>query len=220
MEKKKNKKVNISLAFMGIFAAVLIILLFYIVGVLIQLKESEMPKNGVDSSNSQTHIEKTGKFASYFPECGLINDKCLDASCVKYFLCNDKKYSVCEIYDCQEEFGIATEDEDGKINIKRKIKDERKKIVEIKNRCNGTLEILKSDCVEEKLEMQVQVNTAGNCVIEGFMAVYKIGEDASEKSFKPAKFSNLGNGIYLVRTSNCNEILELIAIGEAGVSIK
>lgn len=220
MENKKNKKINIPLAFMGIFVIVLIILLFYIVGVLIQFGENEMLENGGGSYDSQTYIEKASEFSSYFPKCDLINNRCLDTSCDKYFLCNDKRYLVCEIYDCKEEFGIGTKDENGKIDIRRKIKDERKKIAEIKNRCDGTLKILKSDCIEEKLEIQTRVSTAGDCVIEGFMAVYKIEEDESKKSFKPAKFSNLGDGLYLVKTSNCKEISELIAIGEAGVSIK
>ncbi len=218
IKSKKSKKMNAPLILVSAFAIALISIIMIVFLVVL----TQFGKNGAGNPNLpvQDDLTKTNNFSDYFPGCDLINGECLDASCDKYFLCNDKKYSVCEIYDCKEEFGIGTKDENGEIDIRRKIKDERKKIAEIKNRCDGTLKILKSDCVEEKLEIQTQVSTAGDCAIEGFMAVYEVGEDESKKSFKPAKFSDLGNGLYLVKTSNCNEILELIAIGEAGVSIK
>jgi hypothetical protein len=218
MKENKKQKTNSLLVFAGVLFVILITSLFCVI-ILTKPGENKTKKENGAATADFDDNQKT-EFAAYFTGCDLLNKECLNANCDKYFLCNDKKYLTCEIYDCQEEFGIGTKDEDGKIDIRRKIKDERKKIAEIKSRCDGTLKILKSDCVEEKLEMQVQVSTAGDCAIEGFMAVYETEEDTSKKSFKPAKFSDLGNGLYLVKTSNCKETSELIAIGEAGVSIK
>jgi len=159
-------------------------------------------------------------FASYFPECDLLNNECLDTNCDKYFLCSDKKYSICEVYDCGEEFGIGTKDKDGKTNTQRKVKDNKKKIIEVKSRCGGTVEIIKSDCIDEKLEMAVKVVTSGDCAIEGFLVGYKSGESEEKIDFKPAKFSSLGGGLYSVSISTCGDVAEIIAIGESGVSIK
>ena len=209
MKNKKNRETITSLIFVGII--ILVIFLVF----LIQNREKE--PGGSELPVNDNPIEE---FSDHFPECSLISDSCLNTNCDKYFLCNDKKYVTCEIYDCKKEFGIVTVDEDGEIKTKRRIKDNIERITEIKNRCDGKLEIIKSECVEEKLEMQVRVKTAGDCAIGGFMAVYKTGEIAGEKNVKSIEFSNSEEEFYLVKADNCEEISELIAVGEAGVSIR
>lgn len=212
MENKKNKKhreTSTSLIFISIIT--LIVLLVF----LIQNKEKET--GGPDLPIYNDPIEN---LSDYFPGCDLINNSCLNTDCDKYFLCNDKKYVTCEIYDCKKEFGIVTVDENGEIKTNRKIKDDRKRIIEIKSRCDGKLEIIKNECIEEKLEMQVKVKTVGDCAISGFMAVYETGEIAGEKNVKSVEFFDLEEGLYLVKTNNCEEISELVAVGDSGVSIR
>ena len=209
MENKKNKKINTSLIFVGI--VVLMVFLVF----LVQNRERE-----IGNSDLPIHNDPIENFSDYFPGCSLINGSCLSTDCDKYFLCNDKKYVTCEIYDCKKEFGIVTVDENGETKTNRKIKDDRKRIIEIKSRCDGKLEILKSECIEEKLEMQVKVETVGDCAISGFMATYKTGETASEKSVKSVEFFDLEEGLYLIKTNNCEEISELVAIGDSGISIR
>lgn len=210
MENKKiNTSTNMLLVLIGI-VVVLLLLVFFI-----QNREEETTETGLPVSNDPVE-----DFSGHFPECDLINDSCLNTNCDKYFLCNDKKYVTCEIYDCKKEFGIVTIDESGEIKTERRIKYDRERITEIKNRCDGKLEIIKSECVEEKLEMRVKVKTAGDCTIGGFMAVYETGEIAGEKNVKSIKFSNLEEEFYLVKADNCEEISELIAVGDSGVSIR
>ena len=215
----KNKKINILAIFMKTLYFVAIILLFYIVGVLIQI-DGECVDRGNNFPAEISDLSEKTKFASYFPECGLLNSECLNMDCDKYFLCSDKKYSICEVYDCGEEFGIGTKDKDGKTDIQRKAKDNKKKIIEIKSRCSGTVEIIESDCINGKLEMAVKVVTSGDCAIEGFLVGYGSGESGEKIDFKPAKFSSLGGGLYSVSVSTCGDVAEIIAIGENGVSIK
>ena len=212
----KNKKINIPRALIGISCLIMIILLFYIVGVLFQ-----MDKNCGDVSETElVDLKDKVVFASYFPECGLLNSECLNTDCDQYFLCSDKKYSICEVYDCGEEFGIGTKDKDGKTDIQRKAKYNKEKIIEIKSRCGGTAEIIESDCINGKLEIAAKVVTSGNCKIEGFLVGYRSGEGGEKIDFKPAKFSSLGGGFYSVSVSACGDVAEIIAIGENGVSIK
>ena len=111
---------------------ILIILLFYIVGVLVQMEKSCNDQKGDIPKIETADSKYKTVFALYFPGCDLLNNECLGTDCDQYFLCNDKKYSICEVYDCREEFGIGTKDKDGKIDTGRKTKDNRKKIIEIK----------------------------------------------------------------------------------------
>lgn len=211
----KNKKTKTLPILMFLFMAIFGLLLFYIIGVLIQLGEK-----GRDSVlPNQSGLSKNSEFASYFPGCGLINNSCLSSKCDQYFLCNDKKYLVCEIYDCGENFGVGTKDENGKINIERKIKQDREKIIKMVSKCKGKIEIMDSACEGEKLKIQAKVTTAGDCKIEAFMAAYN-GDQTESKSFMSAEFSDLGNDLYAVEIGRCDNILEIIAVGEGGVSIK
>lgn len=219
MEKIKNKKFNFPVSFLGIGLIISFLLLFYIVGVMLQVFGT-CDDYYASSPNDKIDFVQETSFVDYFSECELINDKCLDRSCEKYFLCNDQRYLVCEIYDCRTEFGIGTKDLDGKIKIRKKLKDESKKIMELKSRCNGSLEIIENNCIEERLEIKVKVNTAGSCRIDGFLAVYEVKEGETEEGLKSTKFSDLGEGIYSVKIRDCDEIKELIAIGESGISIK
>jgi len=219
MGKGENRKTNPASIFVGILFFVVIILLFCVVVVSVQRDGN---KTGEENNTEVNDLndDKGNEFAAYFSECDLLNSECFNMDCEQYFLCNDKKYLACEIYDCGTEFGIGTKDSDGKINIEREIKDNRKKIVEVKSRCNGSIELMESNYINERLEANVKVITAGDCEIGGFLVSCKNLETGESNSFKPAKFSDSGDGSYLVSVSNCSEVSEIIAIGENGVSIK
>lgn len=218
-KKRENKKINPTLIFVRILFFVLILLLFYIIAVLVQTSEN---KTGEENNTEINNLngDKNGELAAYFSGCDLLNSECLSMNCEQYFLCNSEEYSVCEVYDCGTEFGVGTKDGDGKIKIERKIKDNRKKIVEVKSRCSGSLEVVESNYANEKLEAKVEITTAGNCEIGGFLVSCKNLETGESNSFKPAKFSDSGDGLYLVSVNNCSELSEIIAIGENGISIK
>lgn len=216
---KKGKKINPLLIFTGIALVVLIVLLFFVILVSNRTNKNEInEENGAEITDSSG--DKKAKFTSYFAGCGLLNDKCLDTNCDQYFLCNGEGYSVCEVYDCGAEFGIGTMDESGKINIERKAKDNKEKIIKVKNKCGGALEIVESGYANERLEVKVKITTAGDCEISGFLAACKDVKIGEGGGFKPAKFSDLGDDFYLVNVNNCGEMAEIIAIGENGISIK
>ena len=218
MEKKKNKKINTALIFAAVFA---IVLFGIIIAVLIQSGKNEISKNGSGDSNPpiKDDSEKTGKFASYFPGCGLIYDDCLDTTCGLYFLCNEEKYLTCEIYDCGEEFGIGTEDKNGKIRTMKEIKVDKDKVEELVSKCRGgSLSVIDKKCVENRLEVNVNLNIGGKCEIKNFMVEYDLGE---EKKFSSVdKFSDLGGNKYLITINNCDDFAKLIAVGEGGVGIR
>lgn len=214
----KNKKISIPVIFMELSVIILIILLAYIVGVLIQLY-GDGCRNGFSPARNGA-LDNNAEFASYFAGCGLLNNKCLNTDCDQYFLCNDKKYSICEIYDCGEEFGVGTKDQSGKIDVIKKTKQEREKIKKILDRCRGSLEILGKVCENGKLKAKVKVSTAESCEIEGFLASYKNVGNAEENRLERMEFSRISEGLYLVTFDDCAEMPELIAVGENGISIK
>lgn len=214
----KNKKINIPAVFMELSVIILIVLLVYVVGALMQLYDNGCRRgfspahNGILSSNAE--------FASYFVGCNLLNSKCLNTDCDQYFLCNDKKYSICEIYDCGEDFGVGIKDQDGKIDVRKKTKQEKEKIKKILDKCRGSLETLENICENGKLKAKVKISTAGSCEIEGFLASYKNTNNAEENELKRAEFSKISEGLYLVNLDDCAKMPELIAVGENGISIK
>ena len=216
---EKGKKANPALILAGMAFIIMIVSLCYIFITSVQRGEDEI---GKENNSELTNLEGDEKreFAAYFPGCSLLNDKCLDSNCDQYFLCNDEKYKVCEVYDCGADFGIGTKDENEKVKIERKMKENREKIIEIKNKCSGSLEIIESGYANEKLEAKIRVATAGDCEIGGFLVSCGNAENDESGNFKPAKFSSLDNNLYLVSVSNCVEISEVIAIGENGISIK
>lgn len=215
MKSRENKKRNPFSIFAGVLFFVAAISLFCIIAALIQTGKN---KTGEEINN--LNGDKGSEFAAYFDGCDLLNSECLSMDCEQYFLCNDEKYLACEVYDCGTEFGVGTKDSDGKIKIERELKDNRKKIVEVKSRCSGSLEMTESNYTDGKFEGEVKVTTTGSCEIGGFLVSCKNLETGEDNSFKPAKFSDSGDGSYLISVDNCSEVSEIIAIGENGVSIK
>lgn len=217
MEKKVVKKSK-SKAIL-IFIIALVIFLFVIIGFLVLSRESRAPENGGVIVDLKTEIVVEDKFHASFPGCGLIYNDCFDTTCGLYFLCNEKKYSTCEIYDCGEEFGIGTEDNNGEIRITKELKVDKEKVEAIVSKCRGgSLSIEKQECVENKLVVNVSLNVGGECIIKNFMAEYVFGEENKFRSVD--KFSDLGSNNYLLTMNNCDDAVGFIAVGEGGVSIR
>lgn len=214
----KNKKISIPVIFMELSVIILIVLLIYVVGVLTQFY-GDGRLGGFSPAHNGT-LDNGAEFASYFVGCDLLNGKCLNANCDQYFLCSDKNYSACEIYDCGEDFGVGTKDQGGKIDVIKKTKQEREKIKRILDKCRGSLEIFGNVCENGKLKAKVKVSTAGSCEIEGFLASYKNAGNMEENKLERVEFSKISEGLYLVNFNNCAEMLELTAVGENGISIK
>ncbi|MCK4918806.1 MAG: hypothetical protein KAS01_00270 [Candidatus Pacebacteria bacterium] len=216
MENKKQKN-NSKTIFL--FIAILVFLLFILVSFLIQYRENKELKNSVSVDNSQTEEVNTGKFSASFPTCGLIYNDCLDTTCGLYFLCNEKKYLTCEIYDCGEEFGVGTEDESGETRIVRELKIDKDKVEELVSKCRGgSLNIIDKECVGNKLIVNVNLDLNDKCEIKNFMAEYNL---EGEKTFSSVdEFSDLGDDNYLLTMNNCDDLVEFIAIGEGGVGIR
>ncbi|MEA1937165.1 MAG: hypothetical protein U9N04_03580 [Patescibacteria group bacterium] len=210
----KNKKINILAVFTKMLYFIFIALLFYIVGVLIQMEGNYDSQENDISKTETIKLENKVVFTENFPGCDLLSGECLNLNCKYYFLCSDQKYLRCEVYDCGEEFGVGTKDKNGKIKTDRRTKEDREKISRIKDKCRGTVKTLESNCLDEKLEMKIEVITDGDCKIEGFW-IKQIDKEA-----KPVKFSSLGNGSYSIIVNGCEEISEIIATGENGISIK
>ena len=217
MENKIDKKNNFNAVFL--FLIILVFLLFILVGFLIQYGENKELKNSVPVDNSQTEGVDTGKFSASFLTCGLIYNDCLDTTCGLYFLCNEKKYLTCEIYDCGEEFGVGTEDENGEIRTVKELKVDKARVEEVVSKCRGgSLNITNKECVENKLMVNVNLDLSDKCEIKNFMAEYSLEE---EKLFSTVdEFTDLGNNNYLLTMNNCDNSVEFIAIGEGGVGIR
>ncbi|MCK5412909.1 MAG: hypothetical protein KAI57_00890 [Candidatus Pacebacteria bacterium] len=213
-EKQKNNFKTILL-----FVITFVFLLFVFVVFLIQHRENKELENGVPVDNSQTENVNAGKFSASFPTCGLIYNDCLDTTCGLYFLCNEKKYLTCEIYDCGEEFGVGTKDEKGETRIVKELKVDKDKVEEIVSKCRGgSLSIIDKECVENKLMVNVSLDLGDKCEIKNFMAEYNL---EGEKKFSSVdEFSDLGNNDYLLTMNNCDDSVEFIAIGEGGVGIR
>lgn len=215
----KRKKTNLLLIFVGMAFAVMIISLFYIVVISTQTSENEADKkNGSELADLRDN--EKNEFVAYFDGCDLLNNKCLNSNCARYFLCNDQKYKICEIYDCGAEFGIGTKDENGEVKIERRAKENRDKIIKVKKKCGGSLEIIESNLADEKLEAKIKVVTSGDCEISGFLVSCKNPETNESGNLRPVKFSNSEGSFYSISIGDCSEIAEIIAIGENGISIK
>jgi len=216
MENKIDKKNNLKLVLLLVISTVFF--LFILIVFSIQSRESRAPENGV-VDNLQIEVVDVGKFSESFPTCGLIYSDCLDTTCGLYFLCNEKKYLTCEIYDCGEEFGIGTEDENGKTRAVKELKVDKDKVEELVDKCRGgSLNVVDKECVEDKLIANVSLDLGDKCEIKNFMAEYNL---EGEKTFSSVdEILDLGGDNYLLTMNNCDDSVEFIAIGEGGIGIR
>ena len=213
MKKQINKKTKIN---MIIFLLILVVVVCSVV--LVCMNES---KNRKRITTEPPKIDKNSenKFESYFPGCKIIENDCIDSKCDKFFLCNDKKYLTCEIYDCVQDYGIGTIDVEENIKIRKKIKHDRELAEKMIEKCRGDIELKDSNCVKDKLELKIKVSTQGECVIRSFKTAYEDENDPELMRYVNADSFVLENGLYSVTFDSCKEYLKIIAVGGGGISI-
>jgi len=210
-----NKK-NIPLTLIIVF--VILSLFLYIA--LMMIKFYGVNDEGRDENVDNAKKEGNG-ISENFKDCGILFDNCSDVvNCDKYFLCDDKKYKTCEIYDCGKDYGIGTIDKDGKLAISREIKYDEERVIKMIEKCQGKIDVAKNACNGKSREMEVKVLTNGQCEITGFLAVDEGLDENGEQRVGSGKFSIVGENSFKITFDSCEKISEIIAIGNGGVSIK
>jgi len=217
MEKKIKTNINNKNILLLLVIALVILLTFsYIIYM--------AAKVGIEGGGSSNVVggptEIKNNISGNFKDCSLLSGSCLDAGCDKYFLCSDKKYKKCEIYDCGKDYGIGTIDMGGKMAISREVKFNEANVLKMIEKCQGTVDVIKNTCNGGSREMEVKVLTNGQCGISGFLAIGKKQGETGEEKVMSGKFSAAGENSYKVTFDVCEDISEIIAIGDGGVSIK
>lgn len=220
MNVNKKIKTNINKKNTPLLLIVIFAILSLFLFIAIMIVKLNGGNDGRGNGNNGNAAEKRDKIAENFPDCGILSDDCLDINCDKYFLCNDKEYKACEIYDCGKDYGVGTIDADGKLSISREIKYDEERVRKIIDKCKGGIDVLKNQCIGKNREMEVKVSTNGQCEITGFLAIDKKQSETEEDKVNSGKFSIIGENSYKITFDACENISEIIAIGDSGVSIK
>lgn len=147
-----------------------------------------------------------------FDHCEILAESCLDKDCPYYFLCDGAKFS-CNVYDCDSYYGVIFEDKDGKIIAKEQPKPQQQKVKEAINKCRGTVEVLEKKQDGKNLKIKVEVITQGQCQIQVFMV-------KTQDGWQTPVFKKENDYYNLTLNVLPEEVLEIIAVGQGGVSIK
>ncbi len=153
-------------------------------------------------------------------DCQYIAESCQDESCKYFSLCREEgKFEECQVYDCGEDYGLVITKKEGERpnRIIKTLPKERKimtseEIKDIRQRCQGKVEILEQKCESGELNLKTKVVTKGKCEIQSFIA--KIDKEAFIFKFEKA------NDFYNLSLNFCPEKFEVIAVGEGGIAIK
>ena len=208
----KTKKNKILMLSMIITFLIFSILLIYIIKTSV-VKDDILKNNNVEDEL----VYGDEIFSEYFSNCSLLEDKCLSTKCDKYFLCNDKNYETCEIYDCINEYGIGTIDDSGKKELKREMKDQSVAIQKIRNDCKGEIVILKGGCDESNQKLNIKVKTSGSCSFSSFKIFYLVD---GEEEYEYADFEKLNDEEFLLSMKDCSNIQRIRAISDKGISVE
>jgi len=190
---------------MFLFCFIFILLLTYIVGSLLYTKD-----NYVSTEQQQERIDPD----EYFKNCQLLEKECLDVDCSYYSRCGDGNYQSCRIYDCDDTYGIFTEDMNGKQDVKNQDKPDMNAILEQKDACEGSMQIISKECVAGKEEIKVKVTTQGECKIGGFTVIFD-GTKTKQNTFK-----ELGNNTYAITAISCGNVTRVIPATPNGISLE
>jgi len=209
MKSEKNK-INISAGsfyivktLMLVVCIICILLLVYIIGGLFYV--GDRIDQGIVSENINPD--------EYFTNCQLIEPECLDVSCKHTSKCGSGHYVACRIYDCNDTYGIFTQDLNGVQKVNNKNKPDLDAVAKQIKDCNGTLDILDDKCVDGKEHLMVKITTDGICKIGGF-SVFMEGESAKSNIFAVSEEGN-----YAITVASCGEVSKIKAVTENGISI-
>jgi len=207
---KSNDKIKLLKMFMFIFCLIFILLLTYLVGTLAMLGRDAA--NQVNQPNQSDRSDENDPDI-YFGGCELVEAECLDiVICGLKVYCGDKNYAECRIYDCGDSYGIFTREiESGVFEFKNTPKPDIGNILEKKDQCVGTLEVLSEKCVEGKTEIEVRIATKGECEIESFNLKYE-GTGMEKGTFAISE-----EGIYIISAKGCGEVNKIVPIGKGGI---
>ncbi len=190
--------------FLNILTLMLAAVIFY------KQAPSPLAGNNFLKANFSNKADVGRKFA----DCAFLSDLCLNSDCQYYYLCNDyNKAKNCTVYDCGSGYGIVVEKEDGSFASKEYAKPDKEQIYALVDRCAGKITIKSKKCVQEKYEIDLGVETKGECAIKGFMV------DTGNKNYTAPVFEKNGDN-YRLTLDKCGEVAEIIAVGEGGISIK
>jgi hypothetical protein len=156
--------------------------------------------------------EKPEQPISQEPKCEILYEDCRNISCRYYDMCNTTDFEACVIYDCGSVIKAVITDKNGQNITREKEKTDMIETYNIVQACRGTTKIINNECVKDKRELKVQVETQGNCPIDSFMV------NQGQKNYVP-QFEKKDDYFYLI-LENCNQILKLVAIGTNGALIE
>jgi hypothetical protein len=152
---------------------------------------------------------------AHYSHCTKIAENCTDvATCPMNVYCGDGIFSDCRIYDCGSDYGIATTDQSGQISFREENKPNEDITQSVRNACSGTMETLSSKCIEGKTEIELKLDTAGECQIESFAVIFK------DTGITDSTFVSKGNGIYALEAQNCGTIDQIIPAATGGVGLE
>ncbi len=195
MLKEKNPKNNRNI----IIALIISVIVFSFLIFYINIQDFFFPKQ----------IEKKIPFEN----CELLTDSCLDKDCPYYFLCDVVEFIDCKVYDCGTCYGVLIKDKQGKTITREQPKPDKEKVKETLNKCRGTVEVLEKKYKDGKLEVKTSVVTKGDCKILSFVV-------KTDKGFQTPIFEKKDDYYNLTLDVLSQEVLEVIAVGQGGVSIK
>lgn len=147
--------------------------------------------------------------------CQLLSDACAAQDCQYYYYCSDfPGAKSCAVYDCGNNYGVAVQTKEGSLATKEYAKPDKEKVYALVDRCQGKLTVKDKKCIQNKYEIDVDVTTKGQCLIQGFMV------DTGNKNYISSEFKPTDNSGYHLTLNSCADFSEIIAVGEGGVSIR
>ncbi len=171
----------------------------------------QLPIFGVDSGKSNPNNPVAN---NAFADCQLLSQDCSSQDCQYYYYCSDfSAANNCTVYDCGNKYGVTAKMPDGSFATKEYAKPDKEKIYALVDRCQGKLTIKDKKCIQGKYEVNLEVATKGECLIQGFMV------DTGNKNYIAPEFKPNSGG-YRLTLNSCADFSEIIAVGEGGVSIK
>ncbi|MBN2015132.1 MAG: hypothetical protein JW778_08130 [Candidatus Altiarchaeota archaeon] len=180
----------------------------------ILVKPGETSTTTTSTTSSTSTTTTTQPFAG--AGCQLIARDCVDEACPYFDLCDEGDFTECWVYDCQIEYMVNITRADGRKIIKTSPKSKttysNTQLEEIKKRCSGKVEIIEQECVNNKLQLQVRVETDGVCGIQAFIA--DAGGGYQTLNFKKT------NNTYNLTLNHCPQEYKITAITEGGITIK
>ncbi|MEA3293022.1 MAG: hypothetical protein U9P88_00910 [Patescibacteria group bacterium] len=145
--------------------------------------------------------------------CKILTDNCNNKNYQYYYMCDiGEEIKNCAIYDCGREYKSLITKQDNKFLIREYPKINSKQVNQKRENCQGKVVLLERRCIGDKLSIKVKVSTKGECPIQGFLVKLKQGNYSADFEKR--------DDIYNLDVEKCGDIVEIIAIGKGGFSIK